>query len=337
MAAALVRRGAHSEEGTVHPTDLARDLYQIAELIEICFAPNLDSSGRASISEMKLQSKLGPLLWLLDQAEQVLGLRRGFVYRIGRRVVGNVSLFPGGKHPSLGRGWLIANVAVHPDYQRHGIARSLMRASMNLIRRARGRWAGLQVEENNIPAVSLYKSTGFETFETLSQWELDREIYGLPVLDTSAVWAPHRWWPQDAPAELDLIFNRARRGAMAWTQPIQERKVRHTPLSNLVEASSRERWVLPDPARPDRLVASMWINQTGWRRSQLTYYLDPALHDPHARQLLLRHVLGLPAVKGRSLRLETLAHDEPVDSMLRSLGFRQTRVLTQMRYEFADL
>jgi GNAT superfamily N-acetyltransferase len=138
MAAALVRRRADSEEGAIFRTSLARDLYQIGGLIEVCFGPYLDSTGQASIREMRSVGQLGPVLWLIDMLglrNVLLGLGPGFVNRVGSRVVGNISLYPGGRHPFWGRGWLIANVAVHPDYQRRGIARGLMDAALNQARK----------------------------------------------------------------------------------------------------------------------------------------------------------------------------------------------------------
>src|SRR5437773_2573763 len=104
MAAALVRRRAASEDGSPRPMNLTRDLYQIAELVEVCFASELDASGRASIQEMKTLGRMGPLLWLFSFLEPLgmgLGLGQAFVWRANGRVVGNVSVHPGGVHPWL--------------------------------------------------------------------------------------------------------------------------------------------------------------------------------------------------------------------------------------------
>ena len=117
----------------LQPTHLVRDLYQIAELVELCFGTRLDANGRAAVREMKMLARLGPLFWLLALLDRVFafGLGQGYVWREGGRVVGNVSLYRGGAHPELGPGWLIANVAVHPDHRRQSIARRLMNAAMS--------------------------------------------------------------------------------------------------------------------------------------------------------------------------------------------------------------
>jgi ribosomal protein S18 acetylase RimI-like enzyme len=331
MAAALVRPRAASEHGSLQPTNLIRDLYQIAQLVEVCFGSSLDSSGRAAIEEMKWVGRLGPLLLIVALLDRLgIEMGRGFVWRVGRRVVGNVSLFAAGHHPWLGRGWLIANVAVHPTYQRRGIAHVLMQAAMARVEKQHGRWVGLQVEEDNSAALALYQGMNFTIYETLNQWESTRGMEREPDFETDELKVRPRT-PADGPAEIDLIFRRARVGAMAWTQPINKADVQ----GSLFEGTdfSKERWVLPDSVQPSRLLGSLWVVSSGWRRSRISLFLDPALKSPSARQALLRAVLARPDMKNRIIRVETTAGDGPVEELLHSLGFHKTRSLIQMRYE----
>jgi ribosomal protein S18 acetylase RimI-like enzyme len=331
MAAALVRQRAASEDGRLQPTNLIRDLYQIAQLVETCFGASLDASGRAAIEEMKWVGRLGPLLLIVALLDRLgIEMGRGFVWRVGRHVVGNVSLFAAGHHPWLGRGWLIANVAVHPSYQRRGIAHTLMQAAMARVEQQRGRWVVLQVEEGNAPALTLYQGMNFTIYETLNQWESTRGMEHEPDFRADELSVRPRT-PADSPAEIDLIFRRARVGAMAWTQPLSKTDVQ----GSLLEGAdfSRERWALPDPVNPNRLLGSLWITSSGWRRSRISLFLDPELESPSARQALLRAVLARPDMENRIIRIETTAGDSPIEEMLKSLGFRKTRSLIQMRYE----
>lgn len=339
MAAALIRRGqAESQQGVLRPTNLARDLYQLAELVEICFGSNLDSSGRASISEMKALGRLGPLLWLIDLLENVgLGMGRGFVWRIGNRVMGNVSIYSGGNHPSLGPGWLIANVAVHPDYQRQGIARSLMTAAMGLIQqKLHGRWVTLEVEADNEAAKHLYDSLGFQTFETVNHWESTTGLRSSTIAQPLAMWGVRPRTSADGLAELELIFNRARVGGMAWTQVLTRNEVAGNLFAgfNNWMNSLQNRVVLPDPAHPQDLLGSAWIEASAWRNARVTLFLDSALDDPAARQALVRYALRSDDLDGKIVKVETTAGDEAVEKLLQELGFRRVRSLTQMRYEF---
>lgn len=328
MAAALAHSHlAHQRGEGLQPTHPVRDLRQIAELIEACFGPDLDAGGRSAVAEMKLLARLVPLLWLVSVLDvEGTGLGRGYVWRVRNRVVGNVSLYRGGTHPHLGRGWLIANVAVHPDYRRQGIARALMQAALRVAFQ-HGRWAALQVEADNTAAIALYESLGFERFETLAQWRtgclyVDR----LPMSEGHTHTVRVRRGSETA-AESDLIYNRARRGGMAWTRPIEPSDI----VGGLLGAP-KEHWVLPMPGRPGVLGGVLWVESSGWQQTpRLSLFLDPVLDDAAARRALLARVLGQGAFKGRALRLETVADDPPVDDLLRAAGFYRERCLIQMR------
>jgi ribosomal protein S18 acetylase RimI-like enzyme len=337
---ALRHPGTQTARGRgLQATHLVRDLYQIAELVELCFGSRLDSSGRAAVREMKMLARLGPLFWLLALLDRVfvLGLGQGYVWREGGRVVGNVSLYRGGLHPDLGSGWLIANVAVHPDYRRRGIARKLMNAAMSYVRQRHCRWVMLQVEADNAPALRLYRDLAYQAYETLDQWMQERPLASrldrLP--GPSRLWPVRRRQAGDAEAERALIFRRARRGGMTWTHPLTTRDLRDSSLSPLLMLDRwHERWVLPDPADPQRLLGAAWIRHGESNRTQLSFFLDPALQDPEAVQALFLHMLRRPGLRGRALRLETADAGPLVDKLLSEAGFRRTRQLVQMRFDF---
>jgi ribosomal protein S18 acetylase RimI-like enzyme len=323
----------------LRPTRLVRDLYQIAELVELCFGTRLDASGRAAVREMKTLARLGPLFWLLALLDRlfVFGLGQGYVWREAGRVVGNVSLYRGGVHPELGPGWLIANVAVHPDYRRRGIARKLMNAAMADVRRRRDRWVMLQVEADNEPALRLYHDLHYQAYETLSQWVMERtaahRFDRLPTPPLS--WPVRRLQPGDAAAQRNLIFRRARRGGMTWTRPLAMRDLRDTPMPSVSFIDMwHERWVLPDQAHPKRLLGVAWVDHGDSNRAKLSFFLDPSLEDPDAIRALFLHVLRRPGLRGRALRLETADAGPVVDELLSEVGFRRVRQLIQMRFDF---
>ena len=198
-----------------------------------------------------------------------------------------------------------------------------------------GRWVALQVEEDNIAALNLYRGMNFAVYETLNQWESARGAERQLGSQANELSVRPRL-PSDGPAEIDLIFRRARVGAMAWTQPLSKEDVQGGLFQGAASwvDLSRERWVLPDPVHPNRLLGSLWITSSGWRRSRISLFLDPALESPLDRQALLRAALAGPDMENRFIRIETTAGDTPVEDLLISLGFRKTRSLIQMRYEF---
>lgn len=337
MTAALTQPQAVERHGDgLQPTNFVRDLRGIAELIELCFAPQMDTGGRAAVNEMKALSYLWPLAWLLALLDRVMpGLGAGFVWRSEGRVVGNASLYRAGNHPELGPGWLVANVAVHPDYRRRGIARAMVDSVIDLVRQRRGRWIALEVEAANEGAQALYRSVGYQAFETLTQWEtISFASPAEPI--PNHLWREgiHLRMPGETSAEAELIFRRARRGAMAWTHPIERHDLWDSlfdGLDSLFRAAPKEHWLMDDPHSPNRLIGSLWVETSGWRQARLSLFLDPVIADPEARQSLLQQVLDRAGWDGWSLRIETVADDQGIDDLLIGKGFRRTRSLTQMR------
>ncbi len=337
MTAALTQPQAAEQRGDgLQPINFFRDLRQIADLVELCFQTQMDAGGRSAVNEMKALSYLWPMIALLVLLDRfVPGLGSGYVWRSEGRVIGNASLYHAGRHPQFGPGFLIANVAVHPDFRRHGIARAMVEAAIAKARRERGRWVALEVEADNVGAKALYQSLAFQTFETLSQWEVS-------IYRDSSISAPDALWPGgihlrmpgEIAAEADLVFQRARRGALAWTHPIERHDLWDgllDSLDSLFRAVPKEHWVMEDPSNPNRLIGALWVDNSGWRNVRLSQFLDPVVNDPEQRQLLLRTVLAQTIFDGWSLRLETTSDDPATEEFLRARGFRQTRRLTQMR------
>lgn len=330
MAAAWTWLQSRSKQREgLQPIKMTRDLYQIAELVETCFKERLDSSGRAAVREMKAMAQLGPLLWLFAPLSKFgYGTGLGYVWRDQNRVVGNVNLYRSGVHPTLGRGWLVANVAVHPDYRRRGMARQLMQAGLKLARQHHAGWLALQVEEDNQPALDLYTGLGFERFETLAQWESRNWSRFTTAPDQG--WSVRRYLANDSQAESDLIIHRARQGGIVWGRPIGRSDLQLKPFSLLTEGYYQERWVLPDPTNAARLLGSLWVGVPHLQRARVSLFIDPALEPAEGRQALLLHFLHQLSHQNRVIRLESNADDPAVDSVLQEAGFRLKRKLVLM-------
>jgi ribosomal protein S18 acetylase RimI-like enzyme len=61
-----------------------------------------------------------------------------------------------------GNGLLVNNICVSPDSRRHGVAKKLMKKMIKDSRKNNIDFLFLQVKNNNIGAIKLYKSLGFE-------------------------------------------------------------------------------------------------------------------------------------------------------------------------------
>jgi N-acetylglutamate synthase-like GNAT family acetyltransferase len=99
----------------------------------------------------------------------------GFVWEEEGLIVGNISLIP--VFVLSKRAYLIANVAVHPNFRRKGIAKSLTNAALEQIKNLRIRSVWLQVNSENPAAYLLYNSIGFTerarrtTWRSQKNWE----------------------------------------------------------------------------------------------------------------------------------------------------------------------
>jgi GNAT superfamily N-acetyltransferase len=115
--------------------------------------------------------------WFGRATFQITDTADGFVWEENGRIVGNISLIP---FVNLGNMiYLIANVAVHPDYRRRGIARSLTKAALEWTQKKRNCSVWLQVRDNNPPAYQLYESTGFIERARRTTWKcMPGEIQG---------------------------------------------------------------------------------------------------------------------------------------------------------------
>jgi len=152
-----------ASEGFARPADPARDMGAIADLIEVAFGPELAQTGNTLVADMRSLAALGPLLTVVEHVAPFVG---GFVWEQDGRVVGNVTATP--ENPATGR-WFVSNVAVHPAFQGRGIGRRLMEATLEGIRRRRGRCVVLQVRTDNEPAQRLYRRLGFRRFDTVAE------------------------------------------------------------------------------------------------------------------------------------------------------------------------
>lgn len=173
----------------IRPFDVRRDLEQVANLVEFCFADTLDIDGKRYLSRMRNAAKNNSLLRWATMATELANLPlTGYVWQENERLVGNITLIPyfvRGK-----RFFLIANVAVHPDYRRHGIARDLTLQAMKhaQVRGAPSIW--LHVREENATAVKLYQTLGFNEQTRRTSWSSTTEIQANETYNKALIQAP---------------------------------------------------------------------------------------------------------------------------------------------------
>lgn len=155
----------------IRKLELLKDLDRVADLIEICFPIHLDQDGRTYVREMRKAARDMRLMgWLSNLAEMGIGKASGFVWEEGNQIIGNLSLIP--FQMDGHRMHLIANVAVHPNYRRRGIARALTARTLAYLRQQNERQVWLQVRDDNPAAVNLYRSIGFADQVARTTWRI---------------------------------------------------------------------------------------------------------------------------------------------------------------------
>jgi ribosomal protein S18 acetylase RimI-like enzyme len=319
----------------LRPINLRTDLAQLADLIEIAFRDTMDESGRAAIREWRYMSSMGFLLGILGQLNELaLGIGRGYVWLEDGRIVGNVSIYPADWHRSLGQAWMIANVSVHPDYQRRGIARQLMHASMDMIRAKGGKHAILQVDYDNEAAVSLYDNLGFIRERAFTTWRRSAITSTPAMLPNDGIMIAH---PRHSDWQEELALAQAQRpndkGGIRWLKPVHKRLFRRSLLSSLMgwlSFNSTERLIVR-AVDTHKIAATLWIeNGITMASTRLTLMAYPDYHEPYAEVLLNS---ALRRFRTTSISIDHPHDDERTTALLDRYRFRPHRTLWHMRAE----
>jgi ribosomal protein S18 acetylase RimI-like enzyme len=314
-----------TEQGLV-PFHPLRHLGPVADLMTEAFGGELGPWARQTLRRMRRMARwgaLGFLLWGMDLDPET----PGFVWVEDGRVVGNISF----RRAATAGGWMIGNVAVHPQWRGRSIGRALVEAALESIAARGGVWVGLEVREDNPPARRLYERLGFETVG--ASVEMARP-QGLP-------WPPAR--PPDLPlrraraAESRDLYFLAREGLTRTHQEVLEirpsayRTGWEARLSAWIEGRREDWWVMRDgpetsPSGALRLTSyrpGRWHEVEVLVRPERTDELGGPLVAAALAFLAPRHPWEtVTALPGARMRLEPL---------FAAAGFRPLRRLLQMR------
>src|SRR5512145_2324422 len=184
------------EHPHMRPLNVLRDLSAVADLIEVCFSPTMDNDGQRYLSDMRRASRDdGFLRWASRMTETASLPLMGYVWEEDGRIIGNASLIP-----FRGRGkrvFLIANVATHPNYRRHGIGRALTQRVMKQARDKNASEIWLHVRDDNPGAIQLYRDLGFQELARRTTWQAGPDPRLLqPETGIEIVPRQSRFWPQ---------------------------------------------------------------------------------------------------------------------------------------------
>ena len=163
----------------IRPLNIIYDLPKIADLVELCFKHNMDSEGKRYVQQMR---RAGQSSRFLGWASNSLPLT-GYVWEEEKRIIGNISIIPFRK--SKKNTFLLANIAVHPDFRRRGIARLLTQKGVYHARKRRSESIWLQVEDSNLGAIELYETLGFQARARRTTWNANSQLDPRKVISKS--------------------------------------------------------------------------------------------------------------------------------------------------------
>ncbi len=316
---------AVSTAGHIRKLDLARDLSAVADLIELCFPLHLDPDGQTYVNEMRKAAQNIRLMgWLANASDLGAATASGFVWEENDRIIGNLSLIPLQKEGR--RVHLIANVAVHPEYRRGGIARKLTQYALSHLERQSASEVWLLVRDDNQPAIDLYCSLGFKAQAARTTWRIRpvdlkaKEItrgnglkFRRRVRDD---WPTQRGWLEDAYPH-----------AIRWNLPVKFRQF--TPgflqiFTNFMAGTYLKHWTV--------LIAGECAGFISWQKTDssannLWLAIADGMEEAVLPKGLARIVKGFP-------KKHPLSVDYPkgrFDDGFQALGFTHFRTLVWMQ------
>lgn len=268
----------------LRPVDTRKDLPEIADLIELCFASTMDADGREYIRQIRRMAFESRGINLpIPGARPISVPIQGYIWQENNRIVGNLTLIPYFKSGRVV--YMIANVAVHPEFRRRGIARQLTQQGMDHARDHGAAAVWLQVRDDNRGAESLYLSLGFLERARRTNWSFDPIGQStLPVprqvtirRRTSADWNMQRRWLQEIyPPEI------------AWNLPFQIDRVQPGVWRNFLRWLNGERMEHWSAWLGDRLLgAAAW--EPGNVITDVIWLATNPLDEDLAAQALLTH------------------------------------------------
>lgn len=154
----------------LRPLNIVRDLPGVADLVEKCFADTMDADGHTYIQQMRRAGQDNVFLrWATNAVETASMPLSGYIWEENGEIIGNVSLIP--YRHARKKYYLIANVAVRPEYRNRGIGRALTVAAMQHAKQRRAHETWLHVRDDNPGAIELYRSLGFVDAARRTTWQ----------------------------------------------------------------------------------------------------------------------------------------------------------------------
>lgn len=317
---------AHGQApGIVRPLNLNRDVPQVMSLLRLVFAPALDADGRRALNALGTKP-----VTLLRFNQLASGAVPGFVWEADQTIVGNVSIIPTRSRERA----IVANVAVHPEHRRQGIALQLMQATLGHLRGRGVKTVSLQVKTENSGARVLYDRLGFDWLGATTLWRASSAQWRLIEADEPFLIRPIRRGEHRKAYAVDL---NSQPNALNWPEPLKPDFYKVgllQRLDQLFNGKQFEAWVVP--GEDGSLLATASISGEWGRAHRLALRVPPARQAELTRPLFAKLLRRLGYLRQRSVVIEHLANDEYMNALLQEANFRPKRTLGTMQLQLAD-
>jgi ribosomal protein S18 acetylase RimI-like enzyme len=318
------------------PINLAKDVGRVVILMDAAFGPIRDWRRQRVLGNRAGHGYGAPFALRLSMVTK--GFIPGFVWEEDGRLVGNISLL---ESEVSGR-YLIANVAVDPEYRRRGIARGLMQEAVRHIQDMSGRTVLLQVEETNEPAIRLYDSLGFVTKGIMKKWEVTASRLRFPqiALDSRAHIRPINRGDWRAAFKLDAATVDP---DLSWPAPPASTYYRiglWRAVGDFLNGRRVETWVSEatlGTSGKNRLTGLATLYSEWGRPHQLRIRIDSSWRERLAAPLIERALNRAKRLRGGVYRISHPAEDEVLSEVLKEMNFKARRALTVMKLQLRDV
>ncbi|HVN53216.1 MAG TPA: GNAT family N-acetyltransferase [Anaerolineaceae bacterium] len=315
-----------TQDAHLRPLDVTRDLMEVADLIEQCFSATMDPDGQEYLRQMRRMARDASFLrWASGLAEKTGTPMSGFVWEDHGHVVGNLSLIPLTRQGK--RVYLIANVAVYPEYRKNGIGTALTQRGIDHAHK-RGAWAAwLQVRADNLSAYNIYRRLGFVERARRSTWQFTpRPGFQNPILPEAIVtprfhgdWSlQERWLSELYPPQI------------TWNLPLQLSRLKPGFFNDLFLFLSNEtirHWAARSQGK---LVGVLTWQPSHTYADHLWLATRPEFEDQAIRTLLPRACRDLNSRRPIALNYPA---DQGVEA-LEEVGFEDHQTLVWMEIPF---
>lgn len=316
------------------PVNLRKDIPQILALLNLAFHDALDGEERRLMN----RTSLSQTPWILLKLRQLShGIVPGFVWEESGDIVGNVSLLT----TKIRGCYLVANVAVHPEFRRQGIARNLMETVMESVQQIGGREMLLQVRSENEAAVSLYESLQFHQVGSMTSWYAPFRRFRLLPATATAHSPDHSGgffirrlkreeWRTAYHLDTSMVDPN-----LNWPEPLAEDHYKHNLrrwFSNLLSGRTVETWVAEDG---DGQLAGLATILSDWGRLHtLSLRARSDVKERVEQPLLAKLLRRLQHTYRRNIRIDHPADDKVAGDLLRRANFTPRRTLTTMAFQW---